>query len=73
MILRYETIAAAVSGDRNAFEEVIREYEPLMMFLSILVVRDENGNERRYFSEDALQMLRQKLTEAIPKWKEILL
>lgn len=71
MNLKYETVIAAVSGDQNAIEAVINEYEPYMMFLSIIAVWDENGKEHKILSQDALQMLREKLIKAIPKWKEL--
>lgn len=70
MNLKYETIEAAVFGDENAVNEVLNEYEPFMLFLSIIVRRDANGKQEKVFSEDAFQMLRQKLVEEIPKWKE---
>jgi hypothetical protein len=71
MNLKYETIKAAVSGDKKAMDEVLNEYEPYMMFLSIIVRRDKDGHEEKVFSQDAYQMLKLKLIEEIPKWKEI--
>ena len=43
MSLKYETIEAATLGDESAVNEVLIEYEPLMLFLSIIVRRDANG------------------------------
>ena len=71
MNLKYETIKAAVSGDKKAMDEVLNEYEPYMMFLSIIVRRDKDGHEEKVFSQDAYKMLKLKLMEEIPKWKEI--
>ena len=71
MNLKYETIKAAVSGDKKAMDEDLNEYEPYMMFLSIIVRRDKDGHEEKVFSQDANQMLKLKLIEEIPKWKEI--
>ena len=51
-------------------DEVLNEYEPYMMFLSIIVRRDKDGHEEKVFSQDAYQMLKLKLMEEIPKWKE---
>ena len=70
MSLKYETIEAAARGDESAINEVLIEYEPFMLFLSIIVRRDANGKQEKVFSEDAFQMLRQKLIEELPKWKE---
>ncbi|HWR28839.1 MAG TPA: helix-turn-helix domain-containing protein [Negativicutes bacterium] len=66
----YETIEDAVFGDENAVNEVLNEYEPFMLFLSIVVRRDAVGKEEKVFSEEAFQMLRQKLIEELPNWKE---
>ncbi len=71
MNLKYETIKAAVSGDKKAMDEVLNEYEPYMMFLSIIVRRDKDGHEEKVFSQDAYHMLKLKLIEEIPKWKEL--
>ena len=70
MSLKYETIEAAARGDEGAVNEVLIEYEPFMLFLSIIVRRDANGKQEKVFSEDAFQMLRQKLIEELPNWKE---
>ena len=70
MSLKYETIEAATLGDENAVREILAEYEPYMLFLSIIVRRDANGKQEKAFSEDAFQTLRQKLIEELPKWKE---
>ena len=70
MSLMYETIEAAALGDERAVKEVLSEYEPYMLFLSIVVRRDANGKQEKVFSENAFQMLRQKLIEELPKWKE---
>ena len=70
MSLIYETIEAAGFGDESAVNEVLNEYEPFMLFLSIVVRRDANGKEEKVFSEEAFQMLRQKLIEELPNWKE---
>ena len=70
MSLKYETIEAAVFGDENAVKEVLAEYEPFMLFLSIVVRRDANGKQEKVFSEDAFHTLRQKLIEELPNWKE---
>ena len=45
MSLMYETIEAAALGDESAIKEVINEYEPFMLFLSIVVRRDANGKQ----------------------------
>ena len=70
MSLKYETIEAAAFGDESAVNEVLIEYEPFMLFLSIIVRRDANGKQEKVFSEDAFQTLRQKLIEELPNWKE---
>ena len=70
MSLMYETIEAAVFGDESAANEILTEYEPFMLFLSIIVRRDANGKQEKVFSENAFQMLRQKLVKELPKWKE---
>lgn len=70
MSLKYETIEAATLGDENAVKEILAEYEPYMLFLSIIIRRDANGKQEKAFSEDAFQTLRQKLIEELPNWKE---
>ena len=49
MSLVYETIEAAVLGDEGAGNEVLIEYEPYMLFLSIVVRRDETASKKRSF------------------------
>ena len=70
MSIAYETIEAAVFGDESAVNEVLNEYEPFMLFLSIVVRRGVTGKEEKVFSEEVFQMLRQKLIEQLPNWKE---
>lgn len=72
MNLSYETIVAAVAGDRSAIEEVVAAYEPYINMLSVLVYENEDGSTRKQFSPDAKQMLQQKLIEELPKWKEVM-
>ena len=70
MSLIYETIEAAVFGDESAIYEVLNEYEPFMLFLSIVVRRDANGKQEKVFFFYSFQMHRQKLIEELPNWKE---
>ena len=71
MHLSYETIMAAVAGDKKAIEEVVAAYEPYINALAMLEYRDEDGNRVKRFSPDAKQVLQQKLIEKIPDWKEL--
>jgi hypothetical protein len=71
MNLGFETICAAVMGDKGAIEEVLKYYEPYMTSLCTFQALDEFGLEYTYVDHDAIQLLRKMLAEQIPKWKEI--
>ena len=71
MRLTYEIIYQAVKKEPEALELVLKEYLPYITALSTYSSIDEYGLERRIVDHDAIQTLRKKLIEEIPKWKEI--
>ena len=71
MILSFETICAAVKGDKDAIEEVLKYYDPYIVTMCTFQSRDEDGFEYTYVDPDAIQLLQKRLAEQIPKWKEI--
>ena len=68
----YETIVAAVLGDPNAIEEVLKAYDPYINTLATFQYFDRTGKEHNRFMPDVKQTLKKKLIEELPKWKEIL-
>lgn len=71
MILSFETISAAVKRDKEAIEEVLKYYDPYIVTLCTFQAINEDGLEYTYVDHDAIQLLRKRLSEQIPKWKEL--
>jgi len=71
MILSFETICAAVKGDKDAIEEVLKYYDPYIVTMCTFQSMDEDGFEYTYVDHDAIQLLQKRLAEQITKWKEI--
>ena len=67
----YEIIQQAVKKESEALEMVLEEFYPYIIALSTYPSIDEYGLERTIVDHDAIQTLRKKLVEEIPKWKEI--
>jgi len=71
MKLTYEIIYQAVTRNPDALEAILDEYSPYITAVSTYPSIDEYGLERIVVDQDAIQTLRKKLIEEIPKWKEI--
>jgi len=67
----YEIIYQAVKKEPDALEMILEEYYPYIAALSTYQSIDEYGLEQMCIDQDAIQTLRKKLIEEIPKWKEI--
>ena len=71
MKLTYEIIYQAVKREPEALEKILEEFYPYITALATYPSIDDYGLERTHFDQDAVQTLRKKLLEEIPKWKEI--
>lgn len=64
-LIPYPVIAAAVNGDADAVNEVIRHYSGYIATLCKRTGRDENGNYGTYVDEELRRRLETKLIIAI--------
>lgn len=64
----YETIRAAVAGEKWAVEKVARCYKDEIDRLSTVEVRQPDGSTKREINEDMRQSIIQNLIETIPKF-----
>lgn len=64
----YETIRAAVSGEKWALEKVLDCYGDEINCLATIKKRQPDGTAKEEIDEDMLQTLIMKLLEAIPQF-----
>jgi len=62
-----EVIIAAIRGDKEAIEEVLRIYDAYITKLATFQTIDSNGRKYVFVSEDAKQEIREKLITELPK------
>ena len=67
-LLDYETIKAAVAGERWATEKVLAHYADYINELSSVEIRQANGKKKKVFDEDIRQRISLKLLEALPSF-----
>lgn len=64
----YETIRAAVAGEKWALEKVLDCYGDEINRLAMVKKRQPDGSEKEEIDEDLRQTLIMKLLEAIPQF-----
>ena len=64
-LIPYPVIEAAVNGDRNAIDEVIRHYSGYIAALCKRKGHDEHGNYGYYVDEELRNRVERKLFHAI--------
>lgn len=67
-LLDYETIKAAVAGERWATEKVLAHYANYINELSTVEIRQANGKKKKVINEDIRQRISLKLLEALPSF-----
>lgn len=67
-LLDYETIKAAVAGERWATEKVLTHYADYINELSTVEIRQANGKKKKVIDEDIRQRISLKLLEALPSF-----
>lgn len=67
-LLGYETIKAAVVGERWATEKVLAHYADYINELSTVEIRQANGKKKKVIDEDIRQRISLKLLEALPSF-----
>lgn len=71
--LNYELIKRAVSGEREALEEILRIYEPYHNSLCTRKVLAADGRLHRVLDEDKKVQVQMHLVEAIQKkWRKLI-
>ena len=68
-LLDYETIKAAVAGERWATEKVLAHYADYINALSTVELRQANGKKKKVIDEDIRQRISLKLLEALPSFQ----
>lgn len=63
----YETIRAAVAGEKWAVEKVVECYKDEIDRLSTVAVRQPDGSTKQEINEDMRQSITKKLIEALPQ------
>jgi hypothetical protein len=71
MKIAYETICNAVKGSTEAMDEILAAYQPYINAITKYKPSDATNTRKLRLDLDAAQVLRKKLIEEIPKWKEI--
>lgn len=66
--LTYETIKAAVAGEKWATEKMIAHYDSYIEELSTVKERQPDGSVKTYVDEDIKQSIVLKLLEEIPNF-----
>ena len=64
----YETIRAAVAGEKWAVEKVVECYKDEIDRLSTVAVRQPDGSTKQEINEDMRQSITKKLIEALPQF-----
>lgn len=70
--LTYGLICAAVRGEPQAQEEILRYYDEYMNSLAMVEDEAENGEKIRYIDEDVKSDIQIRLLEATRKWRVLL-
>lgn len=67
-LLDYETIKAAVAGEKWATEKVLAHYADYIDELSTMEVRQPGGKVKKVIDEDMRQRISMKLLEVLPSF-----
>lgn len=67
-LLDYETIKAAVAGEKWATEKIIAHYDSYIEELATVKERQSDGSVKIYVGEDIKQSIILKLLEEIPNF-----
>lgn len=67
-LLDYETIKAAVAGEKWATEKVLAHYADYINELSTVEIRQPGGKVKKVIDEDMRQRISLKLLEALPSF-----
>lgn len=67
-LLDYETIKAAVAGEKWATEKIIAHYDSYIEELATVKERQPDGSMKTYVDEDIKQSIVLKLLEEIPNF-----
>lgn len=67
-LLDYETIKAAVAGEKWAMEKVLAHYADYIDELSTVEIRQPGGKVKKVIDEDMRQRISMKLLEALPSF-----
>ena len=68
-LLDYETIKAAVAGEKWATEKVLAHYADYIDELSTVEVRQPGGKVKKVIDKDMRQSISLKLLEALPGFR----
>ena len=68
-LLDYETIKAAVAGEKWATEKVLAHYEDYINELSTVEIRQPDGSVKKQVDEDMKQRITLKQLEALPSFQ----
>lgn len=71
MKIAYETICNAIKGNTEDMGKILAAYQPYIRTLATLKSIDVSGTKKFHLDRDAVQTLKKKLIEEIPKWKEL--
>ena len=67
-LLDYETIKAAVAGEKWAMEKVLAHYADYIDELSTVEIRKPGGKVKKVIDEDMRQRISMKLLETLPSF-----
>ncbi len=67
--LTYELICAAVKGEEEALNQILRYYDDYINTLATVEEEDANGKPYRYIDDDLKVRIQMKLVQAIPGWR----
>jgi len=67
-----EVIFAAICGEKEAIEEVLRKYDAYITKLATFQTTDIYGHNHMIVNEDAKQEIREKLILELPKFRGLI-
>ena len=67
--LTYELICAAVKGEEEALNQILRYYDDYINTLATVEAEDEYGKPYHYIDDDLKVRIQMKLVQAIPAWR----
>ena len=64
-LVPFDTIVAAIAGDRAALDDVVRHYEREIISLSSETIQDGEGTTRTQINEEMKRQIENKLIEGV--------